>query len=80
MMLFAEQRRKLALFICPEIARAIRSDEHQMGMLRVAAGYNGQTKPLERAQRDAEAEAFLRARQKWSLAEKAKAEPEKDRA
>lgn len=71
MMLFAEQRRKLALFICPEIARAIRSDEHQMQELRKAAGYIGQSKPIAWANADAEASAFRQARQSWLLAEKA---------
>ena len=61
MMLFAEQRRKLALFICPEIARAIRSDERQMHELRKAAGFF-----------DAEeASAHRRARKAWVEAQMA---------
>lgn len=58
-MLFAEQRRSLALFICPEIARAIRSDEREM---LVEAGFFDEY----------EAIAHGRARQAWSDAERAK--------
>ena len=55
MRLFPRLRRSVALWICPEIAAAMRQDERQMRELRVAAGFLDQD----------EARAHRRARKAW---------------